>query len=100
MIAVVPTTAIAFLTIREITNLSFLSIWIRIELVHCPIGAYISRIVNHLPNGVMSIGFLDTESGVFLDTGSMVFLDTLLVAHGCSLRFGRGLDNFGFIRGG
>ena len=51
MIAVVPTTAIAFLTIREITNLSFLSIWIRIELVHCPIGAYISRIVNHLPNG-------------------------------------------------
>ena len=49
---------------------------------------------------VMSIGFLDTESGVFLDTGSMVFLDTLLVAHGCSLRFGRGLDSFGFIRGG
>ena len=29
-----------------------------------------------LASSVMSIGFLDMESGVFLDTESMVFVDT------------------------
>ena len=30
----------------------------------------------HSAKVVMSIGFLDMESGLFLDTDSMVFLDT------------------------